>query len=311
MQHPLQAKLLTLIFWGLSFSLFMGCRSNTDPATLAQTGRPETTASPTMPIPIPEPSSIPSPTAIPLAARVDGIEITLPEYQAELEMYLEAKGADLAPEDKKVVLDDLLNRALLASAAGEKGFLINDTLLEERIEQISAEMEAGLSLSDWVISYYYGEETFYRALRLSIASSWMRDQIIQEVPRYAEQVHARQIIVYDSPTANDIYQQLQAGNSFRNLALKYDPITGGDLGWFPRGYLPYPAVEDAAFSLEPEQYSSVIETPAGFHILQLLERDSQRELSPDALLVLQSQALQDWLTETRENNQIEVFVAEE
>ncbi len=44
--------------------------------------------------------------------------------------------------------------------------------------------------------------------------------------------------------------QLQAGADFATLAYRYDPLTGGDLGWFPRGVLTQPAVEEAAFSLQ-------------------------------------------------------------
>jgi parvulin-like peptidyl-prolyl isomerase len=123
----------------------------------------------------------------------------------------------------------------------------------------------------------------------------MRDQIIEAVPRTTEQVHARQILLYNSDQANQVLAQLEAGNDFGNLAKKYDPITGGDLGWFSRNYLPEPRIEEIAFKLQPNEYSPVIESLAGFHIIQVLERDPQRPLSPDALLVLQAKALQDWL----------------
>ena len=85
-------------------------------------------------------------------------------------------------------------------------------------------------------------------------------------------------------------------------------MTGGDLGWFPRGYLPDKKLEEAAFSLQPDQFSAVIESPAGFHILQVLERDPQHPLSPDARLALQTQAVVDWLAQRRTQSQIEILL---
>jgi peptidyl-prolyl cis-trans isomerase C len=128
------------------------------------------------------------------------------------------------------------------------------------------------------------------------------------VPKEAEQIHARQILLYNADQANEVMAELEAGNDFGNLALKYDPLTGGDLDWFPRGYLPAENLEAAAFSLEPGQYTPVIETPAGFHILQVLERDPNRPLTPDALRALQIKALQEWLEMERAESEIQVLL---
>ena len=45
---------------------------------------------------------------------------------------------------------------------------------------------------------------------------------------------------------------------------------GGDLGFVKRGVF-YPEFEAVAFSLEEGQLSSVVETPIGYHIIELLE----------------------------------------
>lgn len=43
-------------------------------------------------------------------------------------------------------------------------------------------------------------------------------------------------------------------------------LRGGELGWFQRGQL-QPALEQAAFALQPGGVSEVLEGPAGFHVL--------------------------------------------
>ncbi|MBN1147035.1 MAG: peptidylprolyl isomerase [Anaerolineales bacterium] len=250
----------------------------------------------------------PTLTPAPLAVRVNGLEITLAEYQAELALYRAASGADLAPEDEKRVLDDLIDRALLAQAAAVQGFEVDEELLESRVRILSEQLGSEQALSDWMDAYEYSPGTFRLALVHSISAAWMRDQLTAAVPESAEQVHARQILLYNSEQANEVYALLEAGNSFDNLALAYDPITAGDLGWFPRGYLPDASLEQAAFSLEPNQYTPVIETPAGFHILQVLERDSQRPLAPKALETLQIQALQEWLIAQRSTADIQILL---
>ena len=77
-----------------------------------------------------------------------------------------------------------------------------------------------------------------------------------------------------------------------------------ELGWFPRGYLLEPVLEEIAFLLEPGQYSDVIESDVGYHILLVMERDPQHQLSPDAYLVMQEKALGDWLTQKRAESDI-------
>lgn len=298
---------------GLLVLILAGCRPGRPPSTPTSnlpTPPPVESAIATEPNVSPTPSapSLPLETPLPLAARVGTYEISLAEYEAELAMAQDAKGTELAPEDEEKVLRDLIDQALLAGAAAEKGFTADEALLDERIARLIEQIGSEQALQDWYTGFKYDSQTFRRALRRSVEAAWMRDQIASEVPLTADQVHARQILLYDQDQANQVYQLLESGNSFRNLALQYDPITGGDLGWFPRGYLPHPQIEEAAFSLELEAYSSIIATSAGFHILQLLERDPARPLAPDALLALQTGAVAGWLEQHRRTAEIEIFL---
>jgi len=72
-----------------------------------------------------------------------------------------------------------------------------------------------------------------------------------------------------------ILEQVRAGEDFAALARKYSDDgsakTGGDLDWTVRGSF-VPEFEAAAFQLEKEQVSGVVETEYGYHIIQLLDR---------------------------------------
>ncbi len=76
--------------------------------------------------------------------------------------------------------------------------------------------------------------------------------------------------------AQAILDSIKAGADFATMAKKYseDPSSaknGGDLGFVKRGVF-YPEFESAAFALQPGELSDVVETPVGFHIIQLLEK---------------------------------------
>jgi peptidyl-prolyl cis-trans isomerase C len=105
-----------------------------------------------------------------------------------------------------------------------------------------------------------------------------------------------------------VYASLQSGKDFLEVASSYDPVTEGDLGWFPRGYLSDPAIEEAAFALQPGQYSAVVQTDIGFHILYLVERDPEHPLQPDARRALQVKTLAEWISERRNQSEIQILL---
>jgi parvulin-like peptidyl-prolyl isomerase len=243
-----------------------------------------------------------------MVALVNGEPITREEFQAELKRYQAALGTELATEDKQRVLDDLVDQLLLAQAAREKGYTSDEQVLQQRYDGLVAQLGSAQALKDWMASSGYDEASFRHSLARSIAAAWMRDQIAAGVPQAIEQVHARQILLYNSPEADSVLAQLRDGADFGELASQYDPAAGGDLGWFPPGYLLDASLDEAISSLQPGEFSAVIQTVAGYHILQVLERDPQRPLEPAARQALQLQALQDWLVERRSLSQIQVLL---
>jgi parvulin-like peptidyl-prolyl isomerase len=306
MNRPLDLTRLVLALCLLS-AILVGCKpaqtSKTPaPASLPAGGSPAAPATD-----LATPTEVP-PTSEPLAATANGWQISLAEYQAELAQYQAARGTELAAEDKQRALDELIDQALLAQAASQNGFTVDDALLDERTQRLVDQLGGQAALDSWMQTYGYTPTSFRQALARSIASAWMRDQIAAGVPRTAEQVHARQILLYNPAQANEVLGLLKAGNDFGNLAVEYDPVTRGDLGWLPRGYLLDPKLEEVAFGLEPGAFSEIVETVAGYHILQVLEREAQRPLSPEAWLAQQTQAVQSFLDEQRDQGEIQILL---
>lgn len=79
--------------------------------------------------------------------------------------------------------------------------------------------------------------------------------------------------------AQSLLDSIKSGVDFAELAKKYsdDPGSasqGGDLGTVKRGVF-YPEFEAAAYSMLPGEISSVVESPVGFHIIELLDRKGE------------------------------------
>lgn len=289
----LKTKLTSTIF--LLAILLSACSLPIGPA--ADTPTPAFTSTP----------ETPTATPVPGIATVNGEIIPLADYEAELARYKSAQtalGLSFTDEEAaQIVLDDMIAQTLLAQGAREAGLSISESDLQSRVDALTQRLGDADQLSAWESAHGYTEESFRSALRRAAEAALMRDKIIADMPGTVEQVHALQILLYNADEANAALAQLQGGATFDSLAAFYDPVKRGDLGWFPRGYLLEPAIEEAAFALQAGGYSGLIQTQAGFHIIFVIER-GERVPSPDALLVLQEKAVRDWLTAKRAEAQI-------
>jgi peptidyl-prolyl cis-trans isomerase C len=302
-------------------ALVTACRSN--PATTPPAGAtasPGTAATTSV-------TATPSATSVPLAALVNGQGITLAEYEAELQRFQQAASqnasgtpaANPTPGEAEVkhILDDLVDQVLLAQAAAEQhplppgsvesGLLWDKATVEARLAQLSEQAGGAQAFQDWLMANHYTATDFTIALSRAMAAAWMRDQIIAAVPDSGEQIHARQILLYNADEANNVFAHLQAGEKFEDLAAQYDPVGLGELGWFPKGYLLEPDLEAAVFALQPGEYTQPVQTRLGYHIIQVVERETQRPFDPDAILALQMKAVQDWLATRRSQSEIKIL----
>ncbi len=298
----------------LAWQVIAGCSATVDGG-----GTPvETGATATSPVADPSPTSFhpPSPdasptftpTPVPLALTVKGIPVTLDAFNLALQRF--HAGIPDAPTEEAIerVLADYIDQILLEQAAYDAGFTLTDSDWQARYEALIADAGGEEAFTSWLETNLYPRDLFEQDLRRSFAAAWMRDRIFAEVPTTAEQVRARQVRVNSRGEADNILDQLNSGTTFDIMVLIYDPEGLGDLGWFPRGFLFQPAIEETAFGLSVGDYSGVIETEVGFHIVQTTDYAGDRPLDPDALWTLQLAALDRWLENERAENVIEIFV---
>lgn len=245
-----------------------------------------------------------------VVARVNGVELTETDLDAEMRhtraFYLAQYGIDLEdPENDEIAtqahqeaLERIIDQELVRQIAeglfppppeGEEPtpvVTISSAEVEARAQQY--EEQAGnreeLLQQNGFLSYSEFLEFVRGELRV--------EKLFQRYGK-AEQVHARHILVSTEEEANQVLTRLRAGEDFAKLAqeLSLDQgsaANGGDLDWFGRGKMVAP-FEEAVFALEPGQVSEPVETQFGFHIIQLLEKDTR----PDP------QAFQAWFDEIK------------
>ena len=84
--------------------------------------------------------------------------------------------------------------------------------------------------------------------------------------------------------AEDVLNKTKHGGNFGDLAKQYSEDTtkdkGGDLGWIVRGQT-VPEFEAAAFSLPKGSISDLVKTQYGFHIIQVIDRETARTQTLD------------------------------
>lgn len=130
-----------------------------------------------------------------------------------------------------------------------------------------------------------------------------------------ERVHARHIVLHREMVAEpaqamatllNVRAQILAGKlTWEEAAAQHSSCGQDDLGFFPRGAMVEP-FEEAAFALEEGGLSDVVETPFGWHLIQVLAH-----LPAEPMLFEEAkETLMAALREERERAALEAFVDE-
>lgn len=280
-------------------AVFLGaCNGKPEPAEAPEI-QPAPSESPATATPEPTPTETP----IPAALRVNEISIPLAYFEDELSRYkISFTAGEAAPDEAQAVekvLDYLTEQMLLASAAHTAGHTAGAEEIDQRIQSLKEKLGSEEALNAWTSTNYYDAEEFRFFIGLGADAAWQRDQIIAAIPDATEQVRARQIFSINENEIIQALNNLNAGADFGSIARQFNPETSGELGWFPRGYLLVPEIEEFAFSAGPYAHSPIIKSEIGFHIVEVTDKDPQHLLTTDAKLSLQANALTAWLTNAK------------
>jgi parvulin-like peptidyl-prolyl isomerase len=280
------------------------------------------TIPPTVVVPTITPTATPP---APLAAMVNGQYVFLADYERQVAQYEQAllelgldpnstEGQARLAQSRQDVLDGLIDDILIEQGSTALGVSVSEEELEAQVEADVAEGGGQAAFDEWLQATGQTREDYKRMLRQAMISQRVWDIVTADVPEVTEQVHAREIVVDSEEAAQQILAWLEEGVDFVTLAREHslDLATkdnGGDLGWFPRGLIAI-ELENAAFVLQPGEVSQAILLGERFHLVQVMEREVERPLSPEMRMLLMQNTFERWLEEQRTAATIERFVGE-
>ena len=173
------------------------------------------------------------------------------------------------------------------------------------------EISSKISVSDDEIGEYYGKNRDVYEGKETVKIR----QILFPIPKETSAAIRQKV----KESAEALVSKLKAGQSFDEVmqeseAMGADTQAGADLGFIEKGIM-MPEVDEVAFKLKPGEYSSVIVSPAGFHIIQVVDRRGagvkslqlvREEIKDELLRDKSEKKMQEWLQELRKKSYVDI-----
>jgi len=192
--------------------------------------------------------------------------------------YAKKKGISVNQEELQTALQDIKKRNNFPTDQALKDALAAEHLSLEQyqadlkeqlllLKLVNREVRSGILIDEAELLDYYTRHLG----SFSEPESFKVSQIFFSLP-----ANANSSTVSDVKTkASHVLELLQNGGDFRELARQYsegaEAASGGNLGYFKAGHL-FPEMDQAISKLQVGQFSGLIQSPSGFHILSLDEK---------------------------------------
>jgi peptidyl-prolyl cis-trans isomerase C len=285
----------------------------------------------------------PVPAQLPdVVARVNGENVSKVEFEQALQAIEQRAGRPVPAEQRdqiyRDVLDQLIGFRLMQQEAKSRKIDIAEPELDSRVEAFKQHFGAPEEFVKALAAQNMTLEQFRDQTRSEMRMTKMLDTEVTakinvqpkdvtdfyeknpEQFKQPERVRASHILITvaadaDANTkaqartkAQGLLKQAKAGDDFAALATKnsQDPGTapaGGDLGFFTRGQM-VGAFERAAFELKPGTISDLVETPFGFHIIKVVDKQPEKTVSLDEV----KPQLEEYLKQQQRQEKTRAFV---
>ena len=252
-------------------------------------------------------------------ATVNGIDISRKDYEREVSIYkerLSRSGQPVAEQQIEImkgqILDQMIEAELLYQDSRNQGVQVEpkevDNQFNEIRQRFATEKEFDAAMDRMDLTEAAVRQQIERGLAINtLVKTRIADKITiseeesrkfydakPELFKQPEEVKASHILIKVAPDADadkksaaekkieKIQARLKKGEDFADLARESSEgpsaSKGGDLGYFKRGSMVKP-FEDAAFALEVNQVSDLVETRFGYHLIKVFDKKPEQILA--------------------------------
>ena len=284
--------------------------------------------------------------ALEKAAVINGTIITKNEYNRELNLFIDRMTREGRPINdsqltnlKAEILDSLINRELLYQESQKTGIIVQPQEMTNEVTAIKQRFPSEDEFKKAMSNMNLTEATFTAQISKRLAIKKLIDkQIADKIvitaveskhyytanPQLFKQpgeIRASHILIKLDPAADEaqkaeaqtkikmIQQKLRNGEDFAGLAKKSSEgpssVNGGDLGFFKRGQMVKP-FEDAAFALEPNEVSEIVQTRFGYHIIKVVEKKPERKIGYEEIKI----RLEEHLKQRKVQEEVGLYLIE-
>jgi parvulin-like peptidyl-prolyl isomerase len=289
----------------------VGCKKSAEAPKPAAAAPAAQSAPAQPPAPKPVPAQLPD-----VLARVNGDAVNRVEFDRALAQ-LQAQAGGPVPPDRRdaiyrQVLDQLVAFKLLSQEAQARKLAVPDAEVEGKVGEIRKQFPNEQAFTAALAERQITPDGLKSDIRQQLMAMKLVEtdvkptvtvgdkeinEFYQKNPERFQQpeaVHTAHILIRVPENADEATKKKaradadkamadlrKKGADFGAVAKKYSQdssaVNGGDLGFVARGQT-VPQFEQAAFALQPNQVSAVVETPFGFHIIKAMERRPGRSV---------------------------------
>ncbi len=245
-------------------------------------------------------SATPAADPGPAVATIDGKPISRTEYEFYAKNVSRKELAELTPQQREAILDDLIRLHLVADTAVKNG-------LEKDAEVAQALQLTRLNLLT--------QAAVKKELAAAPTEQEMRaeyETFVASQPKY--EYHARHILVQTEQFAQNLIDRINKGADFAEVARKESmdrsKSEGGDLGWFTPTSMVKPFA-DAVMALEKGKMTAApVQSQYGWHVIKVEDmRDLQiqdyAEIQDEMRQRVQQKKVQAYLESLKKDRKIE------